>query len=211
MKRLPEALVSVDRALALRPHYGQALHNRGIVLQKFGRLEEALASFERALAMQPDLPYAFSSAAQCVLNLSDWDRLPDSPVPSRSTCARASRPWCTLPDARLQRRPCPSAALRRDLCRRLFAVPRRPVRDDRTGATTASAWPTVGGFPAHATAFPAHGRALRTPRPRPLRGDRHILRPDDGSECAQRLVAAFDGSMMAATDDEAPWPALLPS
>ena len=77
MKRLPEALVSVDRALALRPHYGQALHNRGIVLQKLGRLEEALASFERALAVQPDLPYAFSSAAECVLDLGDWDRLPE--------------------------------------------------------------------------------------------------------------------------------------
>ena len=76
MKRAEEALPDFARALELRPDYVEAWHNRGLALRKLERLEEALASFERALALQPDHRYALSSAAECVLYLDDWERLP---------------------------------------------------------------------------------------------------------------------------------------
>ena len=77
MRRPADALPDFDRALALRPDYAEAHHNRGLALQKLGRLEAALTDFERALALQPDHPHAYSGAADCVLHLSDWQRLPD--------------------------------------------------------------------------------------------------------------------------------------
>jgi tetratricopeptide (TPR) repeat protein len=49
-----DALVTYDRALALRPDHAEALFNRAVSLQKLRRFEEALASYERALALRPD-------------------------------------------------------------------------------------------------------------------------------------------------------------
>jgi tetratricopeptide (TPR) repeat protein len=52
--RYDEALVSLDRALALRPNYFKALNNRGAAMEGLNRLPEALASYDRALAIAPD-------------------------------------------------------------------------------------------------------------------------------------------------------------
>jgi len=52
--RYDEALVSLDRALALRPNYFKALNNRGGAMEGLNRLPEALASYDRALAIAPD-------------------------------------------------------------------------------------------------------------------------------------------------------------
>lgn len=74
LKRLEEALASFDRALALRPSHVEALYNRGNTLVALKRFEPALASFERVLAMRPDHPLAFDAAANCAMQLCDWDR-----------------------------------------------------------------------------------------------------------------------------------------
>lgn len=52
--RLAEALTLLDKALALKPDYGEAHNNRGVILQQLGRMEEAVASFDRALRIWPD-------------------------------------------------------------------------------------------------------------------------------------------------------------
>jgi hypothetical protein len=52
--RSQEALVNLDRAVALRPQYAEAFNNRGIVLGDLERHAEALACVERALALKPD-------------------------------------------------------------------------------------------------------------------------------------------------------------
>ncbi len=74
LKRYEEALASYDRALSVRPDYAEALNNRGNVLKKLRRLDEALASYDRALAAKPDQAHALSGAADCAMNLCDWDR-----------------------------------------------------------------------------------------------------------------------------------------
>jgi tetratricopeptide (TPR) repeat protein len=51
--RSEEALQSFDQALALNPHYFDAIRNKGLVLQRLGRYTEALQCFDRALQMQP--------------------------------------------------------------------------------------------------------------------------------------------------------------
>ena len=72
--RYDEALASYHRALSVRPGYAEVLNNRGSALQALNRLDEALASYERLLAAKPDHAHAFSGAADCVMNLCDWDR-----------------------------------------------------------------------------------------------------------------------------------------
>ena len=72
--KLDDALASYDRALSVRPNHAEALNNRGNVLTELKRYGEALASYDRALAAKPDHAHAFSGAADCVMNLCDWDR-----------------------------------------------------------------------------------------------------------------------------------------
>jgi predicted O-linked N-acetylglucosamine transferase (SPINDLY family) len=55
LNRIDQALVSYDRAVALKPDFIEAHYNRGNVLQLLNRLEEALASYDRALSLRPDL------------------------------------------------------------------------------------------------------------------------------------------------------------
>ena len=52
-----EALASLDRALAIKPDYADALANRGNALIDLGRAEEALASYDKALAINPALAH----------------------------------------------------------------------------------------------------------------------------------------------------------
>jgi tetratricopeptide (TPR) repeat protein len=52
--RHEEALLGIERALAINPANVADLRNRGILLVRLGRKTEGLASYEAALAIQPD-------------------------------------------------------------------------------------------------------------------------------------------------------------
>ncbi|MEK7250170.1 MAG: tetratricopeptide repeat protein [Bacteroidota bacterium] len=49
-----EALQSFEKALKLRPDYGEAMWNMGIVYNKLGKTEKAIASYKRVIEIQPD-------------------------------------------------------------------------------------------------------------------------------------------------------------
>ena len=44
----------LNKAIALKPDYADALNNRGIVLKEVGRFNEALEDFNKALNLKPD-------------------------------------------------------------------------------------------------------------------------------------------------------------
>jgi predicted O-linked N-acetylglucosamine transferase (SPINDLY family) len=92
--RADEALESYERAVTARPDYAEALDNRGGILVELRRFKEALESFERALTAKPDDPHAFSGAANCALNLCDWNRSTQfkSMLPDRIHDRKASLP-----------------------------------------------------------------------------------------------------------------------
>lgn len=52
------ALVSLQKALALRPSYAEAHNMLGFCYRKLGRLDEAFRSYERALQLKPLFPEA---------------------------------------------------------------------------------------------------------------------------------------------------------
>jgi protein O-GlcNAc transferase len=74
LKRHAEALSSFDRALAIRPDDADALYNRGNTLVSLKRFAAALADFDQTLAIRPDHPHAFGAAANCAIQLCDWER-----------------------------------------------------------------------------------------------------------------------------------------
>ncbi|MGB6753949.1 MAG: tetratricopeptide repeat protein, partial [Xanthobacteraceae bacterium] len=59
--RRDDALASFDRAIALRPDYAEAHHNRGNLLYALKRYEEALKSHDRAVAIRPDYVEALTN------------------------------------------------------------------------------------------------------------------------------------------------------
>ena len=67
LNRGPQALETLDRALALRAEYPDALHNRGIALMKLRRFDEALASFEAALSLRPNHASTIADAGRALL------------------------------------------------------------------------------------------------------------------------------------------------
>ncbi len=72
--RIPEALASFDRALAINPDYPDALCNRGsLLLDDQGRAEDALADFDRALALQPHFPEGWNNRGHALRELGRLD------------------------------------------------------------------------------------------------------------------------------------------
>jgi predicted O-linked N-acetylglucosamine transferase (SPINDLY family) len=67
--RDPDALASLDRALAVAPDHVHALSNRGIALKKLRRPREALASLDRALAVKSDHVEAHINRGNVLLDL----------------------------------------------------------------------------------------------------------------------------------------------
>jgi protein O-GlcNAc transferase len=68
----PEAaLLSFEKALAIRPDYAEALYGRGNILRRRGELEAALASYDRALAIAPGHVGALNN--RCIV-LEELDR-----------------------------------------------------------------------------------------------------------------------------------------
>jgi tetratricopeptide (TPR) repeat protein len=55
--KLVEATGYFDRALALKPDYADALHNKGLVLAEQGKPDEAISYYDRALELKPDRAY----------------------------------------------------------------------------------------------------------------------------------------------------------
>jgi len=53
MKRMPEALGAVERAIELQPH-ARAFTNKGLALKKLGRVDEAIDAYRAALKLRPE-------------------------------------------------------------------------------------------------------------------------------------------------------------
>jgi Flp pilus assembly protein TadD len=53
--RLPDAIATLDSAVALRPNDGESRHALGLALQKAGRAAEAKVQLDSAAALRPDL------------------------------------------------------------------------------------------------------------------------------------------------------------
>ena len=73
MKRFDDALISYDRALAIRQNYPEALNNRGNVLQALHRFDEALLSYDAALALKADYAEAQSNRGNVLKTLRRLD------------------------------------------------------------------------------------------------------------------------------------------
>ena len=53
-ERMAEALVELDKAIALQADFAPAYHDRGVILSRLGRGDEAIPSFESALEFRED-------------------------------------------------------------------------------------------------------------------------------------------------------------
>lgn len=66
--RLPEALLSLDRARALRPGEPPVLAARAEVLRTMGRFDDALGAFDEVLALKPQFPWALARKGATLLD-----------------------------------------------------------------------------------------------------------------------------------------------
>ncbi|MEH2115149.1 tetratricopeptide repeat-containing S1 family peptidase, partial [Nostoc sp.] len=53
-QKYEQAIVSYDKAIAIKPDYHEAWNNRGISLASLQRYSEAIASYDKAIAIKPD-------------------------------------------------------------------------------------------------------------------------------------------------------------
>src|SRR4029078_10365279 len=72
LERYGDALVCLDRTLALNPLLKQAILNRIAVLFRLRRYEEAAADGERLLALDPDYPFVRGNLLFAKLQTCDW-------------------------------------------------------------------------------------------------------------------------------------------
>ena len=68
--RISEALVAVQKSVALAPEDAEAHYNLGNTLQELGRLEEAEASYRQAISLKPDYAEAHSNLGNTLRDLS---------------------------------------------------------------------------------------------------------------------------------------------
>jgi hypothetical protein len=71
---LPQALSSLDRAIALEPTDAVAHYNRAMVLQDCSRWEEAVTSYDQAIAINPQFADAQYNRSLTLLFLGDFER-----------------------------------------------------------------------------------------------------------------------------------------
>ena len=69
LKRLDEAIVAYDQAIALKPDIAEALVNRGLVLEEQERFEEALEGYDRAIALKSDFAVAWLNRGNALQRL----------------------------------------------------------------------------------------------------------------------------------------------
>ena len=72
--RYPEALVSLEQAIALQPNYGDAWNNRGVVLWYLEQYSEALASVERAISIKSNDSDAWFNKGNILVTLQQYDQ-----------------------------------------------------------------------------------------------------------------------------------------
>jgi tetratricopeptide (TPR) repeat protein len=75
---LREAIHSYDKAIAIKPGYGEAYSNRGIALLELKRVEEAVASYDKAVAIKPDYAEAYSNRGIALVELQRLEEALDS-------------------------------------------------------------------------------------------------------------------------------------
>lgn len=87
--RHDQAVVLIDRALAVNADNPDFHSNRGIALQGCGQLAAALASYDRALALRPTA-IARRCCVHCIVRLRPWPAINKSsrcgPLNSTRTC-----------------------------------------------------------------------------------------------------------------------------
>jgi tetratricopeptide (TPR) repeat protein len=72
LQRLPEALASYDRAIAIDPTDALAHCNRGALLNAMGRKDAALADFDRTIALHAGFPAAHFGRAALLQERRQW-------------------------------------------------------------------------------------------------------------------------------------------
>lgn len=65
--RIPEAMRSYERALALQPKYPESHYNLGVALAQQGELDRAREHYAIALRLQPDYPEALNNLANALI------------------------------------------------------------------------------------------------------------------------------------------------
>ena len=61
VQRVDEAIVALERAIALEPDHAEAHNNLGLALHDNGRLDDAIDAYRRAIALRPDLAEAHNN------------------------------------------------------------------------------------------------------------------------------------------------------
>ncbi len=74
LERYPEALVSLEQAIALQPDYGDAWNNRGVVLSHLKQYSEALGSVKRAISINLNDSDAWFNKGIILVNLQQYER-----------------------------------------------------------------------------------------------------------------------------------------
>jgi tetratricopeptide (TPR) repeat protein len=78
MKNYHDALICIQRSVAISPHNAQAHFNLGNVLKEKGQLEDALASYRRALQIQPRFSGAYNNMGTIFLEMGLLDKAAES-------------------------------------------------------------------------------------------------------------------------------------
>ena len=61
LKNYEAATVSYNKAIALKPDFAEAHHNRGIFLSEIGKYEESIAVYNKAIALKPGFTEAYNN------------------------------------------------------------------------------------------------------------------------------------------------------
>jgi hypothetical protein len=72
LRRFDDALVSYDKAIALKSDFADAFCNRGAALHRLKRLDEALASYDRAITHKPDFADGYRYRALIRLSMGRY-------------------------------------------------------------------------------------------------------------------------------------------
>jgi tetratricopeptide (TPR) repeat protein/S1-C subfamily serine protease len=72
VRRYPEALSAVDRAIQLKPNFHQAHYVKGIILLTLNKSEEAIASFDKSIQLQPQFYEALRQKADALERLRQY-------------------------------------------------------------------------------------------------------------------------------------------
>lgn len=72
-KKLPDALLGIERALTIRKDIANAFNTYGIILKALGRYGDAIVQFKAALHRKPDYKEALYNIANCYQEKEDFD------------------------------------------------------------------------------------------------------------------------------------------